>query len=167
MRFSLALGNPAISRTSFEALFGHTASSLRLPRKQSQSNEQFIAEMSRIDTLLQCSKGNIDCAQDFHHDLTSRGVCNVYNGVEPGLIYNESPHLDLFSKIFSVESQEVASKTQMFGPRSSLHLILDNHRSEVFGSESGSFTLAFSHANNSFDALTNSLELLPGNAKMR
>lgn len=48
------------------------------------------------------------------------------------------------------------------GFTSVLSLLLDTHQSEVFGSESGSFTLALNEAINSFDVITNALVLSPG-----
>lgn len=43
-----------------------------------------------------------------------------------------------------------------------MHLLLDTHQSEVFGSESGSFTIAFNEAGDSFDVASQGLRLVPG-----
>ena len=157
MRFSIVLGN-VNSSLSFDDIFGMDS-----PQHLPNQIKMLKHDESRLDSIMSCSiDAKTGCKADFKHMMTNKGICNVYNGVDPSLIYNESPHLNLFSKLFNIERQKMTFKTQIFGPRSSLHVILDNHRSEVFGTESGSFTLAFSHANSSFDALTNSLELLPG-----
>ena len=43
-----------------------------------------------------------------------------------------------------------------------IELLLDTHQSEVFGSESGSFSVSFNSDIDGFDASTSELELLPG-----
>ena len=120
-------------------------------------------DINRLDSLLSCHIGNENrCDQNFQHILTNKGLCNVYNGIAIENIYHSSQHVDLLSQYFSFAGSSIPFNTQSFGPEGDLNLILDTHQNEVFGSESGSFTMTFNEARKGFDGIANNVELLPG-----
>ena len=68
----------------------------------------------------------------------------------------------MFDEVFTPPTVDHTKLGHIELGSTAIDLLLDTHQSEVFGSESGSFTITFNSAGNVFDALTSSLELIPG-----
>ena len=102
--------------------------------------------MTRLDFVLSCkdSLNNIKghCYQDLSHILTNTGICTAYNAVDNNLIYNFKKgdnYLNLFTELYNTPMISEAKLAQSFGKHGGIHLILDTHQSEIFGSSRGYF----------------------------
>ena len=70
--------------------------------------------------------------------------------------------MNKFSKVFLIPEQSKPFLVESYGPDNALILVLDNHRSEVFGTEHGSFHISINNYLNAFDVATESVKVLPG-----
>ena len=149
MRYSVTLANigppQKIDSKTVKDFLSHTIAGLGLGAVDfGIHNEKDFHTWRRLELVEDCKTGleATDCLGGFSHVLTDHGICSAFNA--PGIdhIYKESDYIALFKETFRPSLQNIPILTKVSGSIQGLELILDIHKQEIFGTESGHIVLA-------------------------
>ena len=178
MRFSQVLGNILAAEKQIKHTFGINPD--RRAKDYSHfllrdgtvvaTRENSVAEhrsmlydygFSRLEMIMSCRSNGSSCRNKFEHVVTDRGICSAINSIDQRAVFRELRYLGMMSQVYTMPDRTHPSLSMRSGISGKISLILDIHRTDVFGSESGHFELAVSNFWEAF-SLTRSIQMFVG-----
>ena len=102
----------------------------------------------------------------FEPMLTSHGICHSFNGLSVEEVYQPSPYLDMFQKVYQTKKNHDLRHSIGFGKSAGLYAILNSRPYQevksVGSKEKRDYSLAITNHFNAFDVNRNSFTLKPG-----
>ena len=136
--------------------------------EKSAPNSQWAKDSHRLDLILHCKHhtedGPANCADQFTHVPTSRGICSAFNAPPlADVMRTESSHwLQMFERYYRTDGRPELFLSVAPGALYEMRLVLDMHGREIRNGSKGVFHIQLNEAVGFVDAASASLSLRPG-----